>query len=212
MNLPFHSFSGGNREEPAKLDAKELTKVLEIQSTKEALAEPAARSDLDEIIMLKESSGSDESANEQLDGNGDDDDDDDERKGSGLEMDERDDDPMSLTDLLSGFQRCCSQLPLNKTSKAKQVGKSQESNGLLQVKPFDYGAAMKELRFGEDAEVEESTGKEGRRGGGLSKKRILGGKGRGVKGEDRAGDYPQARRRQAFPATGNRSATFRKVG
>ena len=209
VNLPFHSFSGGNREEPAKLDAKELTKVLEIQSTKEALAEPAARSDFDEIIMLKESSGSDESANEQLDGN-EEDDDDDERKGSGLEMDEGDDDPMSLTDLLSGFQRCCSQPPLNKTSKAKQVGKSQESNGLLQVKPFDYGAAMKELRFGEDAEVEESTGKEGRRGGGLSKKRSLGGKGRGgVKGEDTAGDYQQARRRQAFPATGNRSATFR---
>lgn len=210
MNLQFHSFSGGNKEEPSKPDAKEHTKVLEMQSTKEPLAEPATRSDLEEIIMLEINSGSDESiegnpeaANEQLDGNKDD------LKGSGMEMDEGDE-PMSLTDLSSGFQKC-SQQPLNKNSTATQVENCQESNGHLQVKPFDYESAMKQVRFGEDPK-EESRGKEGRGRGGpmdsVGKKRSLG-RGRGGQGEEGVADYPPGRRRHAFPATGNRSATFR---
>lgn len=205
VNLPFHSFSGGNREELSKLDTEEHTKVLETQGSEEPLAVPASRNDLEEIIMFEENSGSDESvngnsgaANEQLEGK------EDNPKGSGLEMDEGNE-PMSLTDLSSGFQKCSQSL--NETRKARRVEKSQESNGLLQVKPFDYEAARKQVRFGEDPE--ESRGKEGRGGlvDSVSKKRSLG-KGR-VQGEDETGDYAQGRRRQAFPATGNRSVTFR---
>ena len=203
VNLPFHSFSGGNREELSKLDTEEHTKVLETQGSEEPLAVPASRNDLEEIIMFEENSGSDESvngnsgaANEQLEGK--------EDNPKGSEMDEGNE-PMSLTDLSSGFQKCSQSL--NETRKARRVEKSQESNGLLQVKPFDYEAARKQVRFGEDPE--ESRGKEGRGGlvDSVSKKRSLG-KGR-VRGEDETGDYAQGRRRQAFPATGNRSVTFR---
>lgn len=194
MILPFHSFSGGDSGKPSKPDAEVHAKALEIKSFEETVvAVPASTNDLEEIIMFEGNSGSDAGAeNDEPEGE-------ENPKGSGLEMYEGDDEPMSLTDLSSGFQA------LSETRKARL----HESNSFVQVKPFDYAAARKQVRFGEDAKQEESRGKED----GLdcvSKKRTLG-KGRVQAEEDGAGEYQQGRRRQAFPASGNRSATFRSI-
>ncbi|KAM0068555.1 putative ribonuclease D [Helianthus debilis subsp. tardiflorus] len=113
---------------------------------------------------------------------------------------------MSLSDLSSSFQKCVD--TANETIKSDPVVEGG-STGLVEVKPFDYAAARKEGRFGEEWSSDEdgdggkSKGKGGRKkaGGGGGRKESAGG--------ERSGDFQMGRRRQAFPATGNRSSTFR---
>ncbi|KAL9993668.1 putative ribonuclease D [Helianthus debilis subsp. tardiflorus] len=113
---------------------------------------------------------------------------------------------MSLSDLSSSFQKCVD--TANETIKSDPVVEGG-STGLVEVKPFDYAAARKEGRFGEewsgdeDGDGGKSKGKGGRKkaGGGGGRKESAGG--------ERSGDFQMGRRRQAFPATGNRSSTFR---
>ncbi|KAF5799371.1 putative ribonuclease D [Helianthus annuus] len=113
---------------------------------------------------------------------------------------------MSLSDLSSSFQKCVD--TANETIQSDPVVEGG-STGLVEVKPFDYAAARKEGRFGEEGSGDEdgdggkSKGKGGRKkaGGGGGRKESAGG--------ERSGDFQMGRRRQAFPATGNRSSTFR---
>lgn len=111
------------------------------------------------------------------------------------------DETMSLSDLSSGH------LPTaNGTGKTKLVKNSQEQEP-LHIKPFDYEAARKEVRFGEDRR--RNGGDEGgknKRDTGNRKKNAAKGQ---SEGNEESGGFQLGRRRQAFPVTGNRSATFR---
>ena len=105
--------------------------------------------------------------------------------------------PMSLSDLSSSFQKC---LKTNQEQKTKVA----EGTSGLHFKPFDYEAARKEFKFGK---VVEKGVKAGDDGGSKSLGKKKGGASNKTKLDE--GGLPQGRRRQAFPASGNRSATFR---
>lgn len=153
----------------------EETKASEISCPSEPIATiPVASSSLEDIISLEQR----------------------EEDVSDFENEE----PASLSDLSSSFQKCFNQIKTE--TKSEECG-----GGALKLKPFDYEAAMEEVRFGGN-EVDDGNG--GYRGKSDSKgKKNGGGTRRSQRDGDESGDFPQGRRRQAFPATGNRSATFR---
>ncbi|XP_062166108.1 protein RRP6-like 2 [Alnus glutinosa] len=193
VNFPFHSFRGmSEQSKPA----------VEICDPQGSVAMPAASPQRDEIILLEDNSEAEESIGGNSEGTN-------EQKNnfgmSGLELDNRDE-PMSLSELSSSFEKCFESI--NQNGKARQVGKSQES-GFLQLKPFDYEAARKEVRFGEDGSERSASGSnKGLKVDSGKKKKgsVIG----GVQRDDGTTELlPQGRRRQAFPTTGNRSATFR---
>lgn len=208
VNLPFHSFLGGV-EELQPVVVKERAKASEASHHQEAVAVPATVSNIQEIILLEDDSDVEESANgddskpaspnhhgttsgsnlEEIivledDSNGDD------YEGDGTTV--------SLCDLSSSFQKC-----LQSTHQSRKAQECEE--GLLQLKPFDYEAARKQVRFGEDSKG--TTEDRSRFNKGNTKKASL------VVGQSQeaegTGDFQQGRRRQAFPASGNRSTTFR---
>ncbi|KAI9121559.1 hypothetical protein K1719_008592 [Acacia pycnantha] len=117
--------------------------------------------------------------------------------------------PMSLSELSSSFEKYFQ--PNTQNNRNRLARKTEESGRLLEVKPFDYEAAREQVRFGEDATLQEEDDEDGilrrRRGkSGGKKKNLTVGRG---ETSDLAKELPPARRRQAFPASGNRSATFR---
>ncbi|GFP91797.1 exosome component 10 [Phtheirospermum japonicum] len=192
VSLPFHSFSGSG--ERLQTSIEESPKKLEISHPASA---PATGSTLEDIIILDD----DDSDIEDSKGNSDSTPNDDLKQvenneaSSGSDGDE----PMSLSDLSSSFQKC---LPSTTSTKAA------EEEGLLQVKPFDYEAARKEVKFGQNRggePTEEGDGSNRRRD---RKKGLVTKDNKSGKNEESAG-FAQGRRRQAFPASGNRSATFR---
>ncbi|KAK6139755.1 hypothetical protein DH2020_026515 [Rehmannia glutinosa] len=130
VSLPFHTFSG--RDESMQTNAEESAKKLENSHQGGASAPPPATgSSLADIIVLD-----DDSDLKQLENN---------EAGSGSDFEEEDE-PMSLSDLSSSFQKC---LPsLDQTISSKMVDKSQPTDGFLQVKPFDYEAARQQVKFG----------------------------------------------------------------
>lgn len=200
VNLPFHSFSGTS--EQSKL-------VIEVPDTAVETCQPqghaavlAANSRSDDIIMLEDNLNVEEQIHGNLEAT------DEHKSDFGASASEMDDEPMSLSELSSSFQQCFESIDQNGNGRKNE--KSQEAGCVLQLKPFDYEAARKHVRFGEDPEDE--LGSEGDKG--LKSRRDSGGKKKGpIKGrvqrDDGTGEFPQGRRRQAFPATGNRSATFR---
>ncbi|ESQ33213.1 hypothetical protein EUTSA_v10003636mg [Eutrema salsugineum] len=99
------------------------------------------------------------------------------------------DEPMSLSELSTNFQKC-----FNSMNKSKNKAQKPE---FFNVEPFDYEAARKEVKFGEE--------QKGRQGG---KKEAGSGKKKGS-GAPEESEFGQGKRRQAFPASGNRSATFK---
>ncbi|KAL6507822.1 hypothetical protein OROGR_024017 [Orobanche gracilis] len=194
VSLPFHSFSAGSSDERDHTNLEESAK-LEIPSQGEASALTATGSTLEDVIILDDDSDIEDlamdntntsSSSDQLKNN----------KFGSLSSDE--DEPVSLSSLSSSFQKCLP--PLDETESMKVDDKSQT---FLQVKPFDYEAARKQIKFGENSkEMEE--GNDGvrirDRKKGFAKDKL--GKDEGTN------DFPQGRRRQAFPASGNRSASF----
>ncbi|XP_030452947.2 protein RRP6-like 2 isoform X1 [Syzygium oleosum] len=195
VNLPFHSFSGSEeqpeapREEPAQ--ESEARNILDLATSK-----------AEDIIMLEDNDNAEESLPDDSDTEKDLDETD--STVPNLKTD-KDDEAISLTDLSSSFQRCLESVKQNK--KAGRVENSQETSGFLQVKPFDYEAARSDVGFGVDKK-DGSGGDEGQ-------KRLLNSRGRKNSSptdqfqKDDGSRLPQGRRRQAFPASGNRSATFR---
>ncbi|XP_021755991.1 protein RRP6-like 2 isoform X2 [Chenopodium quinoa] len=115
------------------------------------------------------------------------------------EDDDEDNEPISLTDLSSSFEKCLQ--PMNQSHASKQE-KDPEDTGGLQFKPFDYEAARKEVKFGEPAKRDLKTNDNNNHSG--KKKGVI--TDRSSNDEDL---LPQGKRRQAFPASGNRSVTFR---
>ncbi|KAE8721178.1 Detected protein of confused Function [Hibiscus syriacus] len=198
VNFSFHSFLG--TEELSKTPAIEPTKLPEVPQPEDPSVLIATESStVEDVIMLEDNSNKDE----QIDGS-------DNREVTDRPEEtsmtpsseiEKEDETMSLSDLSTSFQLCFESM--NQNTKAVKVKKSKEPSGLLQIKSFDYEAARKEVKFGEDAEEESGShtnyaGKK-KKGSAVGRLEI----------DDGSKQFPQARRRQAFPASGNRSATFR---
>ncbi|CAL9224785.1 unnamed protein product [Arabidopsis halleri] len=101
---------------------------------------------------------------------------------------EAEDEPMSLSELSTNFQKCFKSM--------KKSNKAQKQTDFLNIEPFDYEAARKEVKFGE--------GHKGRQG----KKEVAAGQKKKGSGPEQS-EFGQGKRRQAFPASGNRSATFK---
>ncbi|PSS01677.1 Protein RRP6-like [Actinidia chinensis var. chinensis] len=228
VNLPFHSFVPMTEQlqspvtEPPKMP--ESTPYVESSPIQAASAE-------DVILLSSDEETEESSSNEEAEESGSDEEAQESEKcdeagesvsnetkkepvehredktlASAQEMDE--DGTMSLGDLSSSFQHCFKSI--NETRTPKQAEKSVESGGFLQLKPFDYESARKEVKFGEHREV--GLGKEGDDGHRTRHNKVNRKKSSGVgqsHKDDETGDFQQGRRRQAFPASGNRSATFR---
>ncbi|GAV88737.1 LOW QUALITY PROTEIN: HRDC domain-containing protein/DNA_pol_A_exo1 domain-containing protein, partial [Cephalotus follicularis] len=207
VNLPLHSFFGQNEQSKAAVEEPSRvlnvsTPITVISDDEELPAVPATGSNLRDIIML-EDSDADESIHGSLETTNTHED---KSEGSTLEMNE-DDEPMSLSDLSTSFQECF------QSSQDKKKGKteiSKEPGGFLQLKPFDYEAARKQVIFGDG--TEEKSGARGSENenaplnsGGRKKCSTVG----RVREGDVSGEFAPGGRRQAFPATGNRSTTFR---
>lgn len=216
MSLPFHSFA--DKPEPPPPVVKESIKPQEIPN----IDEPATVSKPENDIIMLESDSDVEVENEDekpadsvpsVAGNV--------ENGEGKTEDENDnvvlldsdycsdgeekDGNMSLTDLSSSFQKI--------VQTADEKRKSNEgvefgSGGFAEVIPFDYAAARKDAKFGEEGSDGESGGEDGIKNRRESKKKSAAGGRKNAAGE-RSGDFQLGKRRQAFPATGNRSSTFR---
>lgn len=199
-DLPYpSSFSTGEQTKPI---IEESNRLVVVSQSEEPV--PSARSDTEDIIMLEDDIDEEESNHGDLETAGVPGEDD--SAGSALEMGKQDE-TMSLSDLSTSFQECFHSA--NNNRRPGKLEKSEEPSGFLQLKPFDFEAARKQIKFGEDAE-EKSAGVDGNKNKPLNS---------GNKKKDSAVDRPQkddgarelsqGRRRSAFPATGNRSATFR---
>ncbi|KAG6750796.1 hypothetical protein POTOM_045311 [Populus tomentosa] len=205
VNLPFHSFMGIN--EPPKLVVEEPIGVSEVSHPEESLDCPATGSSLQDIILLDNDSDMEQNTHiaepdrddsKTTNVNGDD-------KSSGSDLETDGEEPVSLADLSRSFQNC---FPSgNQNKKTAEVKNSGEPSGGLKLKPFDYTTA---LRSGEDPAGRLKVGSAKNQRGVLdSVGTIKSSPGAQMQKDDETGEYRQGRRRQAFPATGNRSATFR---
>ncbi|KAL8125542.1 protein RRP6-like 1 isoform X1 [Apium graveolens] len=194
VNLPFHSFSGkANRLHPA---VKESAKLLQISRPKEPDTVVATDSRLQGTIFLNEKL-SEQQVHEDLKpeqnlSN---------MSASFFELDEGDE-TVSLSDLSSSFKKCFQSA--QKERKATQVRKSQEP--VQQFKPFDYEAARKQAGFGDNRRRNIKEDGENRTKHTENMKNNL------IKahteGGEESGGFQLGRRRQAFPPTATRSATF----
>ncbi|KAL7137145.1 hypothetical protein ABFS83_10G073100 [Erythranthe nasuta] len=192
VSLPFHTFTG--KDEKLQQNFQEQPSKASEDSHKEEPSIPATGSTMEDIIVLDDDvSDIEEAANE--------DNSDKKQSENKDEADEEGDEPMSLSDLSSSFQKCFPSL--DQTKNPKVADKSQPSDGFLQVKPFDYEAAREEIKFGVGQSKEKGADNNKR-----DKKKVSAVT-KSEKDEGPATDLPQGRRRQAFPASGNRSATFR---
>ncbi|KAF7852260.1 hypothetical protein BT93_L5398 [Corymbia citriodora subsp. variegata] len=201
VNLPFHSFSG-SKEQPEALREPEALGEEPAQASEAQNILVLATTKAEDIIMLEDNDDAEESPQDDSDTEKDMEETD--SMEPNLKTD-KDDEAISLTDLSSSFQRCLESVKQSK--KAGQVENSQETSSFLQVKPFDYEAARREVRFGVDKK--DGSGRD------EGQKRLLNSRGRKNSSaadqfqKDDGSRLPEGRRRQAFPASGNRSVTFR---
>ncbi|KAE9465746.1 hypothetical protein C3L33_02357, partial [Rhododendron williamsianum] len=206
VNLPFHSFVP--RDETLQLVVEEPAKVSQRLLHEEPSSIQAQSSSLEDVILLeeKEEDNDEEEEEEEEGGANVEKSTTIETKNKQLETDDGDE-TMSLGDLSSSFQNCFKSI--SETRKAKQPVKPRESGGFLELKPFDYESARKQAWLGneQDAEMGEKSegGRKSRAGKADKKKSSTVGKSRN---DEESGGFQQGRRRQAFPASGNRSATF----
>lgn len=178
------------------MEVEESAKISEVVHEEDTSA-PATDSTLVDIIVLDDSENeASEEGNEDAAG-----DDQPKQVGNNEAGTPEGDEPISLSDLSSSFQKCFPSL--DQAMSSKVVDKSRKSEGSLEVKPFDYEAARKQVIFGGQKKVESTVDGDG---GSKRKERRKG----SAAGKDaEPAEHPQGRRRQAFPASGNRSATFR---
>eukprot|EP00258_Populus_trichocarpa_P031348 XP_024447367.1 protein RRP6-like 2 isoform X2 [Populus trichocarpa] len=205
VNLPFHSFMP--RNEPPKPVVEEPI-VSEISHPEESLAVPATGSSLQDIIMLDDDSDMEQDTRigepERDDSKPTNVNRDDISSGTALETDKVEE-PVSLSDLSTSSQKRFQSS--NQNRRTAEGKKSGESSSVLKLKPFDYTAA---LRFGEGPTEKLKVGNDkNQRDVRVSVGKIKSSPGAPVQKDDETGEFREGRRRQAFPASGNRSATFR---
>lgn len=186
----------------------------ETSDPQKPVSDPVSTSTLDEIIMLESDTGAEDMEQNNLENPSEHGEKNSNVSTSGKEdEDDDDDEPVSLSELSSNFQKCFQSNNQNNKTKQPKKSEQQPSGGILQLKPFDYEAARKQVKFGEkdrehassrscdgDVEKEELGGK---------KKRSTTTGGQGQSSDLTKQQLAQGKRRQAFPASGNRSATFR---
>ncbi|KAK4272349.1 hypothetical protein QN277_020917 [Acacia crassicarpa] len=206
VSFPFHSFLGSSEKSKT---VEEIPSVATSESEASAVQNPVSdnpvsASTADEIILLDSDTDPEDTVNNNPEITKDTG----ENSVVSTSGKENEDEPMSLSELSSSFQKCF-QANTQKNGN-RLASKTEESGRLVEVKPFDYEAARQHVRFGEDATLEEEDEDGGLRqrqgnSGGKKKNSTVG------RGEtsDLAKELAPARRRQAFPASGNRSATFR---
>lgn len=195
------------RNEPPKPVVEEPI-VSEISHPEESLAVPATGSSLQDIIMLDDDSDMEQDTRigepERDDSKTTNVNRDDKSSGTALETDKVEE-PVSLSDLSTSSQKRFQSSNQNRrTAEGKESG---ESISVLKLKPFDYTAA---LRFGDGPTENLKVGNDkNQRDVRVSVGKIKSSPGVPVQKDDETGEFREGRRRQAFPATGNRSATFR---
>lgn len=201
--LPFHSFSGGgNISEPNPSEQTQL------ETKQQHHSEPPATTQLEEVIQLDNNDFGDSSEESPSANDG------------GLERRERsprqengsnevspleteEEEPISLSDLSSSFQQCFQSINQDRSSYKKSGKQSQENEVKVQVRPFDYAAARKNINF---TGVGEHDGD-----GGLDSNSLDNGEKRRASAVGRSNGEERSRglRRQAFPPSGNRSTTYK---
>ncbi|KAL6005173.1 hypothetical protein ACLOJK_005735 [Asimina triloba] len=210
VTLPFHSFSGNSKQSRLVSDESiNCCKPLQSEANEplcsesnDCACEPAEVVKLEEVIPLEtgddDRGSSPESATADMLENG--------NARDPASGSEAVDEPTSLSDLASSFEEFFKQ-----KRKAKQAElRSEESDNSFQLKPFDYAAARKQNIFAAQEAEEAAEGNKGASKLALdSKERRRGLIPSPAQREEGSKEFPQARRRQAFPASGNRSATFR---
>ncbi|KAG9134684.1 hypothetical protein Leryth_001009 [Lithospermum erythrorhizon] len=168
------------REEPVPATSSKMEEVISLDSDDE----PSPNS----IAILAEN------GMEQMEDNG----------GASEEFDEEDD-AMSISHMASNFQECFQSI---KETRYDYGQKSRDHESHAPLKPFDYETARKQVKYGEVStgssrgrKADEIRGKigQGHRNGGSAISQ----------NDEVTQDLPQGKRRQAFPASGNRSASFR---
>ncbi|XP_060197491.1 protein RRP6-like 2 isoform X2 [Lycium barbarum] len=236
VSLPFHAFSG--RIEQIQQAATDPSKPLEInhigepvatnskldvitletdsddgesvkgeRSTREqenSFAMPVATSNLEDVMLLDDDSDLEEPVKDDSEATNNQPECGETNNAVSVEEMDEGDENMALSNL-SSFNKCFHSI--NQKSKAKLAEKQQAHEGQLKVQPFDYEAARQQEVFGEDPGKQhlEREGDESRRSETGKKKDLV----LGQPPIEGTAEFQQGRRRQAFPASGNRSYTFR---
>ncbi|XP_047161120.1 protein RRP6-like 2 isoform X1 [Vigna umbellata] len=197
VSLPFHSFLGSSEKSEPTVETPSVASEM-LEPTK-PVSDIVSASPLDEIIMLESDTGAEsmelnnlENYNVRME------------KNSGVFTSEKEDkEPVSLMELSSNFKKCFHSNDQN--NKTRQHGKTEQSSGVVQLKAFDYEAARKHVEFGEHTKHASSRD--------CGEVEVSDSKQRSTIGQEQASNstkqLQQGKRRQAFPASGNRSATFR---
>lgn len=215
VTLPFHSFSGRNEHSKLVIDESiEHVDLLQPETGIQAIADSGEVSKLEEIIPLEDDLDDEEQPEEILStaedlkqqecspqhlGStaGD--------PASDLDMT---DNPMSVSDLSSSFEDCFKSI--NERRNSKQIEKrAKEPESYPELKPYDYATARQQVRFKNGQEKVGTGGEDAPRARSVSRDIKKGSVSGGVNSEGQMKESSQVRRRQAFPASGNRSATFR---
>lgn len=219
VTLPFHSFA--DKTEPLVKESAKSQEISIVEERPSVLpATPSSKPENEIILLESDSDAEDENPasvagsmaadDQSAEPKKEDEDnvillDSDSCSGEPNHGEEKDagEETMSLSDLSSSFQKCVQ----TADEKRKSHQGDEGSAGLVKVTPFDYAAARKEVKFGEDGSdgSEGEDGKQGKR----ERKKSSGGARKNAAAGERSGDFQLGRRRQAFPATGNRSSTFR---
>ncbi|KAK9698315.1 hypothetical protein RND81_08G095500 [Saponaria officinalis] len=217
VNLPFYSFSQEPKQAPKQafeepirtsidtlastsksediilLDADQHSEHASVELNTESETQPISTFKLEDVINLDSDSNDDEEPaeeeNNQSTPN---------EQPELVVLDDDDDEPMSLSDLSSSFQKCLQDV--NQDQICNKDDRSKDT-GALHFKPFDYEAARKQIQLGETTMRKTGTG-DGDNSMGKKKSAVC-----GRNKQDEL--LPQGKRRQAFPASGNRSSTFR---
>ncbi|RWR82153.1 protein RRP6-like protein 2 [Cinnamomum micranthum f. kanehirae] len=214
--LPFHSFSSWT--EHSKLFIDESIKHVDVPHPEtgiQVIVDSAELSKLEEIIPL-ENDLDDEAAPEEILntaedlkqqeispqplGNSD--------SGGPISKLDMTDNPMSIANLSSGFQDCFKSLNDRRSSKQTET-RAKEPESYPELKPYDYATARTLVRFGDGQEKVGTEGEDAPRAASASRVNKKGSVSGAVNKEGQMKESSQAKRRQAFPASGNRSATFR---
>lgn len=190
VSLPFQPFVG--REEPTKPVG------IEKEQNQEPLSVTTSDTHRDDIILLEGNSNAEGEGSIKSDSSG---------GGSDLETDNKGggDEPISLSELSSSFHECFQTKNRQNKNSSQKKSQLESGGGSFKLKPFDYEAARKKVEFGEVGGGQRDDVHRGLFGSSSGRKSSSG----KVERVEETNEFQQGRRRQAFPLTGNRSATFR---
>ncbi|XP_072999326.1 protein RRP6-like 2 [Typha latifolia] len=115
--------------------------------------------------------------------------------------------PVSPSELSSSFEKCFQSINERRNSQHNRRS-PVEPEVNFQLRPFDYAAARKNIKFGERGEEDVAKGDDQvTSGDSVDNKSKRGGFGKAQRKEQER-SFSQPRRRQAFPQSGNRSTTY----